>query len=236
MKIIQLLNTLKKYPIFNLLTIQKITKKDKPYSRLLIYRLKKKKLIYKIEKDKYTLSKDPFLIASRIIWPSYISCFSALRYYNLTEQLPQIIQIITTKKRRKRVLTFQKTKIKFITIKQRYFFGFNKVHYENFEIFTAEPEKALIDAALFKDMSFSEIKDILKSNLKEFNLNNLVKCLQKIKNKSLIKRFGYALSELNKDYYSKLRSYIDHNYVPLDYLLPNKGRKNEKWKILDNIK
>ena len=42
--------------------------------------------------------------------------------------------------------------------------------------------------------------------------------------------------KLNKDYYSKLRSYIDHNYVPLDYLLPNKGRKNEKWKILDNIK
>ena len=91
----ELLEYLKRYPVFSNIALKNRLNKSDEYVGLLLHRLSKRGLIFKIEKNKYTLSKDPFLIASRIIWPSYISCWSALKYHNLTEQVPQDITIIT---------------------------------------------------------------------------------------------------------------------------------------------
>ena len=86
MKKIELLKELEKYPVFNIKKIRDISGKDSNYAKLLVYRLKKDNLIYEIEKNKYTLQNDIFVIASRLIWPSYISLWSALNYNKLTEQ------------------------------------------------------------------------------------------------------------------------------------------------------
>src|SRR3989338_3035080 len=88
-KKIELIKELEKYPVFNLKTAREIIEKDSNYSKLVVHRLNKEGLIFEIEKNKYTTKKDPILISSSIIWLCYISGWSALRYYNLTEQLPQ---------------------------------------------------------------------------------------------------------------------------------------------------
>ena len=162
MKRISLIKRLEKYPIFTLKTVSEIIEKERNYSKLVIYRLKKYKLIYEIEKNKYTLNKDPLIIASNIIWPSYISGWSALRYYNLTEQLPQAVNVITTRARKKRKINFNNTKIIFTKIRPKYFFGYKRERYDNFDIFIADKEKALIDSALLRKVSFQEISSIIK--------------------------------------------------------------------------
>jgi len=234
MKRIDLIRKLEKYPVFNLKILAEIIEKDRSYSKLVLYRLKKDKLIFEIEKNKYTVYRDSMLIASNIIWPSYISCWSALRYHNLTEQLPQSISVITTRARRKRELMFENTKIIFTKVKPRYFFGYKKERYQNFNIFIADPEKALIDSALLKKISFSEISEIIKENIREIDIDLLMKYIIRIKNKALIKRFGYLLEKLGIKC-EELRKFIDFKYVALDYKLPNEGRKDKKWRIIENV-
>src|SRR3989338_1228522 len=100
----RLLEQLKKYPLFDLIKVARKLKTSKGYLRLFIHRLKKKGVILSIEKDKYTLCKDPWVVASHMVWPNYISGWAALRYHNVTEQIPNTIEIVTSKKRRKREL------------------------------------------------------------------------------------------------------------------------------------
>ena len=234
MKKIELIRELEKHVVFNLKTVREITGKGSSYAKLLVYRIKKDNLITEIERNKYTMKKDPLLIASNIIWPSYISFWSALRYHNLTEQLPQDVMVITTRTRKKRKIDFNNIKIIFIKIKPKYLFGYRKERYHGAYIFMAEPEKALIDSALFKKISFSEIYSVMKNNLSTINIELLLAYLIKIRNKALIKRFGFLLDNLGTGAHKKLKKFIDFKYIPLDYSLPAKGKKDKKWKVIKN--
>ena len=231
----KLLEQLKTYPVFDLIKVARKVKNNEDYLKLLIHRLVRKRAIISIERNKYTRYKDPWIVASHLIWPGYISSWAALQYHHFTEQLPTTIEVVTSKKRRKRKLSFQESKIKIITTKPALIFGFTKCLHEGTEIFMAEPEKALLDAALFKSMSFSEIEDIITSHLSQLQKEKLVAYLLKIGNKSLIKRFGYVLDFVGKDYYTRLHHHMDHNFISLDYSLPQKGKKNTKWRIIDNV-
>ena len=131
---IKLLKQLEKYPVFTTNIVSGITNKEKPYSRLIIFRLKKAGLIYELERDRYTLHYDPLLVASHILWPCYISSWAAIRYYNLTEQLPTIIEVITTRPKEKKIIEFANAKIRFSRIKIENLFGYGKVQYDRFQL------------------------------------------------------------------------------------------------------
>ena len=234
MKKIELIKELTGFPLLNLKKLSEIIGKNRNYAKLVAYRLKKEKLIFEIEKNKYTSQKDPLIIASHIIWPSYISCWTAIRYYNLTEQLPQTLFVITTREKKKRIINFYGTKIIFIRVAPKYFFGYEKERYADFDIFMADKEKALIDSSLLKKISFSEICEIIKRNKENINLNLLVSYLIKLKNKALIKRFGFLLETIGIDIYSRVKKLISYNYVPLEYSIKAKGRKIKKWRIIQN--
>ena len=170
-------NTLNKalqnYPVFSVRDIASLLDKKISYAYLQAYRWKKRNIIYEIEKGKYTMEEDPFIIASWIVWPSYISGWAALQYYHLTEQLPFTIQVITTKKRKRKVLSYGNAKIEFTTIKAAFFIGFQRVICRQQDIFIAEKEKALIDALVTKKMSLQESVEIIKSNKRNINRRKL---------------------------------------------------------------
>jgi len=234
MKKLILLNELKKYPVFNTKIVSELTKKQRAYSKLIIFRLKKEGLIFEIERDKYSVYNDPLTVASRIAWPSYISLWSAFRFYNMTEQLPQTIFVITTRSRRRKI-KFSGTDIIFTKASPKYFFGFNKQMRNSSIIFIACMEKAIIDSLLFRKISISEIIEILENNIKIIDIDKLIEYLLKIKNKSIIKRIGYILDKNSFDCYFKLKQYINNKYILLEHKLPYKGEKNKKWKVIDNV-
>ncbi len=164
---------LRNYPVFSVRDLASLLNKKPNYAYLQAYRWKEKKLIYEIEKGKYTLEEDPFLVSSWIVWPSYISGWAALHYYRLTEQLPFTIQVITTRKRKKRILNYGNAKIEFTGVKSSFLTGFQKVIYQQHEIFIAEKEKALIDALAAKKMSLAESIEIIKNNKRKINHRKL---------------------------------------------------------------
>lgn len=164
---------LQNYPVFTVRDLASLLNKNVNYASLQAYRWKKKKLIHEIEKGKYTLEEDPFLISSWIVWPSYISGWAALHYYHFTEQLPFTIQVITTRKRNKRIINYGNTKIEFTTVTSSSFLGFQRVIYQQCEIFIAEKEKALIDALATRRMSLEEGSEIIKDNKRKINHRKL---------------------------------------------------------------
>ncbi len=224
--------SLRRYAVFDTKILNYFLNKSQGYANLFRYRLKKNFKLFKIEKNKYTFYNDPFLIASRIIWPSYISCWSALSFHKMTEQIPQTVQVITVKN--KKQIKFLYTKIQFIKIKKENFFGFEKVDYSNFEIFISDKEKTLIDCLLLKEVSFSEIKYILNENIKILNVNKIIRYLKIINNSSLTKRFGFLLENLGYDTYKRLKNNIDLTYTLLNYSKPNEGKKDRKWRLILN--
>src|SRR3989344_5874955 len=181
-----MLEKMRKLPVF---TPKLAGKSSQKYANLYLHRLQKQRLVERIEKNLYTTYEDPFLIASRIIWPSYLSCWTGLKFYNLTEQVPHTLFVVVPYY--KKTIVFQNVSIVFIVTKSKNFFGYEKINYQGFDIFVADKEKSIIDCALFKKASFSELKEIIENHQDELNLNKFIRYLKRIGNSSLIKRFGF---------------------------------------------
>ncbi len=230
-----LLKRLESYPTFGVGTIANITGADAGYARVYLNRLEKRGLVQKIQRNVYTVQKDPLVIASRITWPSYISLWSALRYHNLTEQLPNEISVMTTSAKSRRTISAMNTTIVFHRIKPEYFFGFSKVLIEGFEVFMAEPEKAMIDAALLRKASFSEIYSILKENPDRFSPDKIADYVITTKNAAAAKRFGWALEKLGYAAAKKLKPMSYGTRILLDYARPFSNITDNKWGISENI-
>jgi len=227
LKRINILKILERYPLFTLNNFVRISGKTKEYCRTYLYRLRKDGLIFRIEKGKYSVLNDPLIFSSYLLTPSYISFWTALRFYNLTEQLPKDIMIASSKSKDK--IMFEGTKIAFFKIKHMW--GYRKVTYGNCFIFIADKEKSIIDSLLLKNVSFNEIIKAIKT--KEIDYRKLIEYSIKTKNKSLIKRIGYILEEEGYNARELIR-YLDSNYVSLDFDREPKGKQNKKWKIIVN--
>ncbi len=224
---IGLLKRLEEYPLFTMNEFVRITGKSPEYSRTMIYRMKKEKLLYHIEKGKYTVHEDPLVFSSHIVIPSYISFWSALRFHNLTEQLPKDMMIASPKP--KNAINFQGTRIRFF--KTKHLWGYKKERYAGFEIFVAEKEKCIIDCLLLKNAPFDEVaKAVAKKELDE---KKLAEYAIRTKNITLMKRLGYMMEYFGLGAES-LAKHLDNNFIPLDWNAPKKGEKNKKWKIIVN--
>lgn len=230
-----LLKALERYPVFTVKVVSEITGKNRDYAKLVVHRLRKEGIIRMVERNKYTAQSDPLIVASSLIWPCYISGWSALRFHNLTEQLPPLIQVITTKRRKKRELSLDSTRIVFTRTKPECLFGYRRENYRGFLIFIAEKEKALLDSALFRMLSFTEICSIIREHKEGIDLELLVSYLLRTGNRTLMKRFGYMLESLGKETYPSLKKNIDRRYVPLDYACAPEGKKDRRWMVMDNV-
>ena len=229
------LKKLESYPTFDVDSIANIIKKDNSYAKLYLYRLEKRGLVHKIQRNVYTVQNDPFVIASRIIWPGYISLWSALRYHNLTEQLPNEISVITTSAKKLTTISAMNATIEFYRIKPKNFFGFSKIMIDGLEVFVAEPEKAILDSVLLRRVSFSEIYSILEDNRDKISMDKLVDHIIRTGNIAAAKRFGWALEKLGFAAAERLRPLSYNTRIKLDYTRPSSDINNNRWGINENV-
>lgn len=168
-----LLKALEHYPVFTVKDIAGALDKERNYASLVAYRLKKRGAIREIEKGKYCLEDDALLVASWIVWPSYVTSWAALNYYGLTDQLPFAIHVATTRKRKNKTVSFGNARIEFIKISGKMLTGFHRATYRGKQIFVAEKEKAIIDALAAKKMSIAEAVEVVKKNKRRLNRNKI---------------------------------------------------------------
>lgn len=185
-------------------TAKKITgfKKSKVYQ--LFNSLKRKGFLREIIKGKYTASSDAFSFASQLIWPSYVSFWSALSHYKFTEQLPRTVFLATTKKRRE--ISFDGQKISYVKILPKRFFGYRKLE----GVMIAEKEKALIDSLLFPRYAggIPEVFKCMREGWPSLDKTRLVSYAMRIGNVSLLRRLGFLIERGELDLSEELAKTI----------------------------
>jgi len=235
MNTIELLGSLGRYPVFDLATFASIANLRPDYAKVRLFRLTSRGLVRKVLRNVYTVHSDPVLVASRMVWPSYISIWYAMSHHGLTDQVPHEIQVITTRATYRRALIFMGTRISFIRVRPGHFFGYEKTLRGGHEVFMATPEKAIIDAALLRRISMSELFDILKRNIDVINVTKMVGYMARCDNTALSKRLGFMLDTLGHDAHAVLSKDMYPSLVRLDASLPDRGPVKRKWGIRDNI-
>src|SRR3989338_5617346 len=112
-------------------------KKTKVYN--LLKALKKKGAIKKFGVYFSFADADEFVIGPMLHFPSYLSLWSALQYYGLSDQMPKKIFLITTKYR-KSISNFV-----YVTVASHRYFGYKKIG----NLTIAEKEKVIMDSLFF---------------------------------------------------------------------------------------
>jgi predicted transcriptional regulator of viral defense system len=215
--------------IFEPNKVKRLTLWNKNKINNTIQQLKKKNQITSIKKNLYVVNNEiinnSFSIAIKISEPSYISFWTALSFYNLTEQQPITIQTVTRK--RNFNMNLNKIKIEATYFKKEHFFGYKKI--ENFSI--AEIEKALIDSFAYPEKA-GGLKEIIKC-LKNAKINEklFLKYLKQFNNKSVNARIGYIYEQI---YNKTLNLPLPTTYVKLNKNNIITKNRNKKWMIIIN--
>lgn len=194
----------------------------------LLQRMKQKNIIINVEQGKYMLqeqwnSLDIYDIASLLITPAYIGFWSALHIHHFTDQVPQKIFVVTTK--RKRSQRLQQQKITFVTMKPHWFFGYERYQ----DLIVSDKEKTIVDCLHIPSYA-GGIPQIYQALSAELNIERLISYCQRINSSTIASRLGYLLEKkqlLNDN--SPLKNMIT-SYATLD---PDgdDSTLNNNWKL-----
>ena len=247
----QLIYTLEKQNqlIFNITDAKHILKTSDASVKNVIYRLKDKHRIVEIERGKYLLapaksgiegywSEHTFKILNKLIDTYYVSYWTALHYWGMTEQIPRTTYIVTTKT--KKDIEFFGEKIKFVTVVPRKFYGHitEEIDGDCFNIATRE--KTIIDC-LDHPAYCGGIIELAKgmwTTQAKINFDDLINIMEKFNVNSVQRRLGYILEKLGllkESEYKKLKK----NFNGFRWLDPSANKKilcyDRNWGLKINI-
>lgn len=124
--------------VFSIYDASKFISKPNAYASKLLAR---DRYVKRVERGMYyTKDASEYEVASRVVFPSYVSLISALRFHNLTQQIPHIIFIVSPAQHRP-IPDLNGFEVRFMKIQRRMLYGYGKVD----DVFVADPEKAVID-------------------------------------------------------------------------------------------
>ena len=191
------------------------------------YRLNKSYNVFKIERGEYSLTDDPFIVASQIVFPGYISFDSALYMHNLFSQVINIINIATPV--RKKNIIFNSTSIRFVHVNPDLMFGYQKIRKDDSYILLADVEKTIIDILYRPDISsISSILDIPVNRLNKTRLKGYSRTLTI---EAVSRRLGYITDYMGIDLGITVKNNTAYKLNPYNN---KKGKYVAKWKIYDN--
>jgi len=219
--------------IFSLNDVVKISGQKKEVVKSTLTRLVNQNKVFRLKKKYYSLRRieNKFLL-QKLYSETYISLHSALEFYGSTTQRFNNLDLITNK-----VLKTQNiggTEVQFHKVKQRLFFGYEKIQINNVQVFVANIEKTIIDCTYFSSKVYlTDINELIKKNKGKIRAYIIATYLNKINSSVLNKRVGYLL-ELNGIQVRNLT--INNKYELLNKNLSGVGTKNTKWKLIVNEK
>jgi predicted transcriptional regulator of viral defense system len=213
-----------------------------------IYRLKKKKRIEEIERGKYLLipakagyeglwSEVPFLILPNILSEYYVGFYSALNYWGMTEQVPRVVFVATTKRRRD--LEYGPNVFKFIKLTKKRFFGFEEGEIAGSKFKISSREKTVLDCLMYPKYCGGldeAIKGIWEAR-SELNFDRLLEYGKKLGISVVTRRLGYTLELLNieNEIADRIASNRFKGFMWLDPLGPKKVlRYSKKYGLILN--
>ncbi|MGQ9787929.1 MAG: type IV toxin-antitoxin system AbiEi family antitoxin domain-containing protein [Candidatus Hadarchaeaceae archaeon] len=227
MRLYELANMLKKsrMAVFSIKDICRYggLKRDEAY--VYLHRMLKKNMIHRIQKGKFSIHADPFVISTQLVTPSYVSFLSALYLHGKFEQAINTIFIVTPIKRPP--IGVFGMDVKFVKLKPNLIFGFRKVRKGESYISLAELEKTVADILYLP--KYGRINSVA-GLMPEVDVQKLKKYAERM-GEAVIRRAGYLLD----------RAGVGHDLEPrtktvykLNPSIEKLGNLNRKWLLYIN--
>ena len=121
-------------------------------------RLVRRGLARRLIEGVIALTDDPFVVATQLIEPSYVSLTGAFYLNEFVEQIPNLVECVTTRNTR----GLKSLGIRYRRIHPSLFFGYERMERKGSYVFVAEPEKSLLDMIYFGRLYPSILKRILR--------------------------------------------------------------------------
>lgn len=212
--------------VFSLDELAVLTGLNLRSASVLLNRMTKKQLVYKVERGKFSLSDDPFIVASNVVYPAYLSFSSAFYLYGLLEQVIDKIYVATSKRTKNR--NFNGTEIIFVKIPENLMFGFKKTAYAGGIIAIAEKEKAFVDSLAYTryvriNFLDSIVKDMDKDLLEEYAYMTNIEAVKR--------RLGFLLEKNGMETRIKTSGRTVYKLNPS---ISSRGILNPKWRLYIN--
>jgi predicted transcriptional regulator of viral defense system len=171
--------------------------------------------------------EDPWIIAERLYSPCYIGGWSALEYWDLTEQIFRTTFVMTIRKIRKTAPEIQGAQFQIRNVKKKALFGLKPVWRGQIKVMVSDPSRTLIDLLIDPSLGggLRPIVDVMRNYLKSEYRNKdlLLEYAQKIKKGVVYKRLGLLMEKLAPDEQSFMnvcQNKMSKGYSKLDPQLP----------------
>jgi len=247
----QLLTTLsgQGQDIFGVQDAERVLHKPNAAVRKLLHGLTKRNWLQRIEKGKYLIvplsagmdghyAENELVVAAHLIAPYYISYWTALSHYGLTEQPARTVYIATT--RRRHSLTLHGVTYRFITLTRRKFFGHTRVWIGDKAVEMADRTKVILDGLDHPELcgGIVEVAKGLWHSRNEMEWKKLETYAGRTGNRAILKRLGYLLEIFDLgtvNFRERLQKKMSTGYVVLDPLSPHQGIHNARWRLILNV-
>jgi len=205
----------------------KATGIDAPSAYVYAERMTSKGLLFPIENGKYSITEDPYVVASQLFSVSYISFISALSLDGDVDQILKYIFVVSPVYHNK--IDFGGMTMKFIKFPSDMLFGFRKIPREGSYIMLADREKAIVDSLYrTKYTRFNVLLDALEDHADYIKLLEYTK---RCGRESVLRRVGYLLDRAGVKHDMKPGSRVIYKLNPA---IEETGVLNKKWKLYIN--
>jgi len=226
----------KEVSVFSFEDAKKILHANNSATRHVLMNLTKKRRLQRIERGKYLLiperagiegywAESPWVIVPHLIDRYYVGFWTAMNFWDMTEQIPYTVFVATTK--RKRNLEYLNQRFEFVTLSKKKFFGFIEQKAGNRETFNiSSREKTIVDGLMHPEYcgGIVEVSKAMWNARKEVDWKIVLEMAEKVEINVVLKRLGYVLSILDtKEKISgKIRKKIKK--IPYHYLDPTTNK------------
>ena len=185
------------------------------------------------DKGKYV--EDAVLVGKHLVKPYFFSYYTALHLHGLAQQYSRQYYLSTTKHIKE--VNYHGNLIRPVILKEKRFFGFEKMKYGEEEISVSDLERTIVDAMNRPEYSggYEEVLRCLLG-LEKPDWERLLEYLEKIEEKVLFNRLGFVF-DLLKDFVNTPETFLKklEKRLSSNIYYFEKGRKgnfNRKWKIV----
>jgi len=180
------------------------------YTTNVLQHLEKGGWLYRLERGTYMIipleagperlwSENALVIVPYLIKPATIAYWSALHYWQLTEQIPHTVFVQSTARKYQREKEILGMTFRFVTVVETKFFGVAQRTLGGQPIYVTDREKTLVDAADRLELSGGSIQlaQALRAAWADLDWQQLDTYLYRWPTTSPLKRIGYLVEALD---------------------------------------
>jgi len=215
--------------VFTVQDAARLIKSSRSYVHTYLSRLESRGRIARVERGKYALAGTPVqVVATNLLYPSYISFLSAFYFRGRTTQIPTEIDVVCT--RQKKAIKWGGYAVRFVTLRPDRVFGYEKIK-DEFFWFLGSVEKSIVDS-LYLPIHCG-VLDVAEA-IGGIDEEVVIEYALRMRSIVTLKRLGFLLEREGIDIYGKVNECLNDKYDLLDPYEGEEGKRNKRWKLVIN--